>query len=204
MELYIVRHSETVWNKERRLQGRSDIELTEYGRELARITGEALKNIDFEAIYSSPLERAYETANLIKGDKDIPIIKENRIIEISFGEYEGHVDKELVEAGTSFVDFFDHPEKYIPGKNGESLQELRKRAEDFICSLKDMYGETDKKIMIVGHGAMNKALMMVVKDSHDYSQFWSGGLQRNCNVIIIEYKNEMFRIIDEGRIYYER
>ena len=102
------------------------------------------------------------------------------------------------------LDLFDHPEKYIPGKNGESLQELRKRAEDFICSLKDMYGETDKKIMIVGHGAMNKALMMVVKDSHDYSQFWSGGLQRNCNVIIIEYKNEMFRIIDEGRIYYER
>ena len=74
MELYIVRHSETVWNKERRLQGRSDIELTEYGRELARITGEALKNIDFEAIYSSPLERAYETANLIKGDVSISCI----------------------------------------------------------------------------------------------------------------------------------
>ena len=66
MELYIIRHGETKWNSEKRLQGRSDIELNEYGIELARITSEALKDVKFDRIYSSPLKRYYEAAvNLI-------------------------------------------------------------------------------------------------------------------------------------------
>lgn len=72
MELYIIRHGETKWNSEKRLQGRSDIELNEYGIELARITSEALKDVKFDRIYSSPLRehtrrlRYYEAAvNLI-------------------------------------------------------------------------------------------------------------------------------------------
>ena len=50
MEIYIVRHGETVWNKEKRIQGRADIELNEYGRELAIKTGEALKDVHFDII----------------------------------------------------------------------------------------------------------------------------------------------------------
>ena len=53
MKLYIIRHGETTWNKEKRLQGQSDIELNEYGVELAKITSEALKNIDFRYIFSN-------------------------------------------------------------------------------------------------------------------------------------------------------
>ena len=66
MERYIVRHGETLWNKGKRLQGRTDIELNDYGRELARKTGEALMDTEIDVIYSSPLKRAYETAILYK------------------------------------------------------------------------------------------------------------------------------------------
>ena len=57
MKLYIIRHGETDWNKEKRLQGQSDIPLNDYGRELARITGKALKDVHFDYVFSSPLSR---------------------------------------------------------------------------------------------------------------------------------------------------
>ena len=89
MKLYLIRHGETEWNVKRRFQGRSDIPLNEEGRRLARITAQALVGVPFSRIYTSPLKRAYETAMIIKGERDIPVIEEPRIIEISFGEYEG-------------------------------------------------------------------------------------------------------------------
>ena len=66
MKIYLIRHGETEWNKECRLQGQTDIELNEYGRELAAITSEALKDIPFEIIFHSPLNRAEETARILK------------------------------------------------------------------------------------------------------------------------------------------
>ena len=73
MELYIVRHGETLWNREKRLQGREDIELSENGRKVARLTGEALMDTRIDKIFSSPLKRAYETACLIRNGRDIDI-----------------------------------------------------------------------------------------------------------------------------------
>ena len=63
MELYIVRHGETLWNREKRLQGREDIELSENGRKVARLTGEALMDTRIDKIFSSPLKRMTGCAN---------------------------------------------------------------------------------------------------------------------------------------------
>ena len=60
MKLYLIRHGVTDQNKKRCLQGRSDIELNEQGRELARITAEGLRDVNFDLIFTSPLKRAYE------------------------------------------------------------------------------------------------------------------------------------------------
>ena len=89
MELYIVRHGETLWNREKRLQGREDIELSEKGREVARLTGEALMDTRIDKIFSSPLKRAYETACLIRNGRDIEIETDDRLRELSFGHFEG-------------------------------------------------------------------------------------------------------------------
>ena len=75
MELYIVRHGQTEWNKERRLQGSADIMLAKEGVEAAKKTGTALKNVAFDKIYSSPLTRAYDTACYIRADRNIEIVK---------------------------------------------------------------------------------------------------------------------------------
>ena len=97
MKLYIIRHGETSWNVQRRLQGASDTDLNENGITLAKRTGEALKEIPFDLCFTSPLKRAKMTAELILAGRDISIYDDERLREISFGEWEGR-DSALLPA----------------------------------------------------------------------------------------------------------
>ena len=105
MKLYIVRHGTTDWNVQCRFQGRIDIELNSNGRMLAGKLGEKLENVHFDCIYSSPLSRAYETANLIRGHRNIQIIKNDLLAEIAFGELEGSLSDDFLNT--------DNPRKYF-------------------------------------------------------------------------------------------
>lgn len=184
MELYIVRHGQTIWNASRKIQGRTDIELNENGREMARQLGEHLKDVSFDCIYSSPLLRAYETACLIRGDREIPIIREDRLKEISFGIDEGTcTDIWFQNAGKNF---FDHPEKYVPAEQGETFSHLCDRAKGF---LDELIQHTEyNRIMIVAHGALNKGLMYWM-EGNTPERFWGDGLQKNCEASIFQYDN---------------
>ena len=85
MNIYIARHGETIWNKSRLLQGSKDIELCDDGRAIAYERAKQIADVDFDIVYSSPLKRAYETACILRGDRDIPIIKDDRLREVNFG-----------------------------------------------------------------------------------------------------------------------
>lgn len=89
MLLYIVRHGETDWNKAGKVQGRTDIPLNERGRYLAEATAEGMKDVRIDFCYTSPLIRAKETAQIILGEREIPLVEEKRIEEICFGKCEG-------------------------------------------------------------------------------------------------------------------
>lgn len=202
MELYIVRHGETEWNKEKLLQGSTDVPLSEAGRRLARLSGEALSCTSFDRIFSSPLKRAYETACLFRGSQDVEIITDDRLRELCFGEYEGkNMSSLLADQDCSFRFFFKQPHLYRAPKNGESLEQLCKRAASFMEEVILPLEPVCRRVMIVAHGAINKALMTYVK-GHDLSQFWSGGLQKNCNVILLRLEQGNFHILDETHIFY--
>ena len=74
MIIYVMRHGETPWNKERRLQGRHGADLNEEGVLLAEITRDGMRDIPFDICYTSPLVRARHTAEIVIGDRDIPIV----------------------------------------------------------------------------------------------------------------------------------
>lgn len=203
MEIYIVRHGQTLWNQGKRLQGSTDIELNDNGRDLAIKTGIALKNTRIDVIYSSPLKRAYETASLIRGDRDIDIITDDRIRELSFGHFEGQNFSELIkDESLTFRYFFKQPHLYKPADDGESLEHLIKRAGNFMQEIIEPLEKTCERVMIVAHGALNKAIMSYIK-KHSTEHFWSGGLQENCNVIIVDYTDRKYTIIDETRLFYK-
>lgn len=197
MELYIVRHGETKWNSLGLLQGNTDIELDEKGRELAGQLGTELDYTHFDCIYSSPLIRAYETACLIRGHRNIPIIRDDRIREISFGTYEGKNAKELFEnENDPFHYFFTRPELFQPAPGGESFEDVCKRAGEFMTQVIEPLSKTYTRVMITAHGAVNKALMHHVKQNA-IKDYWDGGLQKNCGFILLSVEQNHYQIIKE-------
>ena len=200
MKLYIIRHGETDWNKEKRLQGQVDTQLNEYGIELARITGDALKEVHFDYIFSSPLKRAYRTAQLIRDsllqDYYPWVVSE----QISFGANEG-VRSELI--AKDFHYFFDAPEKYVPADGGETYEELCARSRDFIdkvivpLSVK----EPDSTVLITAHGALNKSIMIYLNHL-EIKNMWDGLFQKNCCVNIFDINGFDFKMLQEAKIYY--
>ena len=84
-----MRHGETDWNKKKLVQGRKDIPLNEYGRHLARETSYGMRQYQIDLAYTSPLQRAKETAEILLEGRNIPLYEDQRIQEISFGSYEG-------------------------------------------------------------------------------------------------------------------
>ena len=202
MEIYIVRHGETLWNKVKRFQGSADIALSETGRELARESGKNLINTHFDRVFSSPLCRAIETAELFCGGRDITIEIDERLRELNFGDCEGKLYDELVNNDAlTFKYFFSQPELYVPDEKGETIEHMMARAKDFMVNVIEPLEDTCERVMIVAHGALNKGLMCYIKN-HDKKDLWSGGLQKNCNVIIIELKAGRYNIINETKLFY--
>ncbi|MDE6983848.1 MAG: histidine phosphatase family protein [Lachnospiraceae bacterium] len=205
MRLYMIRHGETQWNVSRRFQGRSDIPLNDEGRRLARITAEALAEVPFARIYTSPLKRARETAELIKGERDIPVILDERIIEIGFGVYEGLCcgkDNYNIP-DPEFMNFFDKPEAYKPPEGAESIEELKARTADFLQEIvhnKDMENDT---ILVSTHGAALRGLLSSINNI-GIEDFWKGGVHKNCAVKIVDVdvKSGSTVIREEGKTYY--
>jgi broad specificity phosphatase PhoE len=125
----LVRHGETVWNQQRRIQGGgSDIELSEVGRKQAESLGLWLKGMEMNAIYSSPLKRALDTAQAIAGHHHLAVQVEPDLREIEAGELEGVA---IAEFGASLSQFLlrwrqGQGSEKMPG--GESVVDLANRA----------------------------------------------------------------------------
>ena len=181
MKLYIVRHGTTDWNVQCRFQGRIDIELNSNGRMLAGKLGEKLENVHFDCIYSSPLSRAYETANLIRGHRNIQIIKNDLLAEIAFGELEGCLTDDFLNTDNPRKYFFSEPQKYVPPKGGESFELLCQRTKKFIQTIIEPKFQENPNgcYMVVAHGALI-ASMICYLENHGIENFFFFGLKGNC------------------------
>lgn len=202
MNIYVVRHGKTDWNTVKRLQGRSDTDLNQEGIEAAIRTGEALKDIPFDIAFTSPLKRAKETAELILQSRQVPVIEDERIIEISFGEYEGLISdpKHYEIPDKEFRNFFEHPENYHTPPGGESLTELGERTKDFmedIMSRKELSGKT---ILVASHGCATRGILNSIR-TFPIEDFWHGGVPKNCSVALIEVKDGIPRLVFEDKVF---
>lgn len=199
MKLYIIRHGQTDWNRARRLQGRTDIPLNEWGRRVAELTREGLKDVTFDVAFTSPLIRAKETAELILRGRNIPIIEDERIIEVNFGAYEGEsfqLDNENLQ------NFFSRPEAYYPVDGSESMKSILQRTGDFLLELYENPKYQESTILISTHGAALCGLLCNIK-KWDVADFWKGGLHKNCGFSIVEVKDGTPRILEEAIIVYD-
>lgn len=202
MELYVIRHGTTDWNAEAKFQGIRDIELNSNGRELAGKLGERLESVHFDLIYSSPLSRAYETACLIRGHRNIQIIKENALMELSFGGMEGVPFTEWVNTDHPRKYFFSDPAKYVPPEGGETFPSACERTKKFVQTiLEPIYNSNpDARIMVVAHGAL-LAAMMCYLDNHGVENFWGKGLKGNCEETVYSFDGKSWsKLVEQEKV----
>lgn len=203
MKLYLVRHGETDWNTERRLQGRADIMLNEFGRSLAVKTGKGLENIRFDVCFTSPLKRAKETAELILAGRDVQIVEDERIIEMSFADWEGrHCSKERWEVPDSFQKFFDDPANFEPAPEGESFEQVKERTGRFLEWLYVQKEYESSNVLITTHGAALAGLLNNIK-GESIEKYWGVGVHKNCAVTEVEVIDGKPELISENQVYYD-
>lgn len=196
MELYIVRHGQTDWNKAKKMQGRVDMPLNDEGIAQARQVAEALKGMDFDAVYASPLIRARDTAAIIAGHNDIII--DERVYEIDLGGLEGLVYADLKEEETGLARkvqaFFMNPDEYTPTEGGESYESLLLRTRDFLEYLpKHHPGE---RVLLVSHATSIHAMVANMRNTplHD---LWKVPIM-NGSITKAVYEQNKYKLIMIG------
>lgn len=204
MKIYLIRHGETDYNKNKMIQGQCDIELNEYGRELARATAEGLKDVPFDVVYTSPLSRARETAQIVTGGRNVVWIEEPRIQEICFGEYEGkHCGRKNFDVpDKDFLNFFFDTAHYHTPPGGESFEDIIKRTGDFLAELTGKREYAEKTVLVSTHGCALKAILANIRHL-PIEEFWGEGVHKNCAVTILEADGDKITILEEGKLFYQ-
>ncbi len=149
MKLYIIRHGQTDWNVEGKIQGRQDIPLNDMGRRQARALADGMKSRPVAAVYSSPQKRAMETAEAIAGPLGLTVKAVPQLMEIGYGDWEGRSAEDILTTDRELYEsWWQHPATVAP-PGGETLNQVDERcrqAWDMIRS--GMKGDT----AVVAHG----------------------------------------------------
>lgn len=156
LKIFLLRHGETAYNADNnRYCGRTDIGLTEKGLSQAKEVQDQLKGIEFAGVYSSPLQRAFTTACIASG-KDA--IKDDRLIEADFGEWEAKTREEFMAENESlWLNWMNDPAASRAGGTGETGTEIVNRVNDFFQSLQKKYSAGN--VMVVAHNGINRLYM---------------------------------------------
>lgn len=188
--IYIVRHGQTEQNLKKKLQGRSNHPLTDLGREQASAVGDAFRDagIVFDKVYTSPLDRAIETAKLVAGD--VPIECEDALIEMDYGPYEGTDLHNLPpEVEEFFQDFTNHPAP----EGMEQLSSVVARAGEFLERLKAEAVHRD--ILLSTHAIAMKGLLEYLTPESN-GAYWSKYIG-NCAVYVTELNDGEYTVPKE-------
>ena len=183
--VYLVRHGQTAWNKEEVFRGRTNIPLNETGLREGELAGGYLKDVEVHSVYSSPLARAWQTAQKIAGYHSIEVQPLEGLIDMSFGDWEGHPLAEVREKdGERYRQWREEPHLLrLPG--GETLDEVRARA---MAALEEVIRRhPEKTVVLVSHRVINKVLLCGILGL-DNSHFWQI-TQDTTAINLIQYRN---------------
>jgi broad specificity phosphatase PhoE len=160
VELILVRHGETIWNREGRVQGFSDIDLSDVGVQQARQLALSLKDAPILSIYSSPLIRAQSTARIINEYHHAPLYSEPGLMEMDQGDFEGLTFQELMACEKGFLQKWMSDPASVQMPNGESFIELQGRAWKVIEGIVAKSGSA----LVVSHNFTIAAILCKIKN----------------------------------------
>jgi broad specificity phosphatase PhoE len=177
--ILLARHGETDWNVHRRVQGHSDTPLNDTGREQARALGAELAGEPIDAVYSSDLMRAHETARIVADPRGLDVVALRDLRERHFGTWEGLTDDEI---------FARFPEaREGPWGDGETREAMVARVLDALRRIAETHPEAC--VLVVSHGGPLRAVL---------GECGVDGVGRieNCHVVRVELRDGVLRGVD--------
>jgi len=174
--LYLVRHGETDWNRQRKIQGSTDIPLNATGREQAAATGALLASRSWDAVFASPLSRAFETASIIADSVGLPApTPVPDLVERNYGEAEGLTDAEID----------DRYPGAVPGQ--ETREAVVERVLPALMTIADSH--PDQSVIVVSHGGVIRGVLNAIDPEGKH------GTIRNGSVHSFSYRDGSVRLI---------
>ena len=191
--ILLVRHGETDWNRDARIQGQADPPLNERGREQARALARRLRRERLDAVYASDLERARETAEILAARLGMPVVVDPAFRELAFGSWEGHtvadVQARWPERAARWLETGEPA-----WEDGETHEELRRRVRAAVARLAATHA--GGQVLLVAHGGPIRALLMEA-DGLDYvNDRRSYGRIENCGLSRIAVEDGTLRRLD--------
>jgi broad specificity phosphatase PhoE len=162
-KLWCVRHGHTIWNIEERYNGLTDIPLDSFGVQQAEVLSERLAQnaIAYQAIYSSHLQRARQTAGIINERQNLPVFEDQRLREIELGEWEGKTFREIDIQFPQEISERTTNAAYVRSPGGESALEVAQRMVDAANDIVRSFPEGD--VIVVAHGVSLAALILTAQ-----------------------------------------
>ncbi|WP_044640744.1 histidine phosphatase family protein [Risungbinella massiliensis] len=195
--LYLVRHGQTKWNVEGRLQGRLDSSLTEIGIEQAKQLAQRINDVPFKCIYSSSASRAVETALYLKGGRSIDLVKTDSLMEMSFSKWEGRKWSEIQEMfPKALEEINNNPENYDAKESqGETLLDVQERSVPFIRDILERH--VGENILVVTHSIVIKVLVNYFRGG-SIKTVWEGPDTGWASVFQLCFNSDGVKIFYEG------
>jgi broad specificity phosphatase PhoE len=194
LTLFLLRHGESVANVTHTFASKKlDLPLTDFGTQQVNQITEPMKNIGFDIIYTSPLLRAQQTAEIIGKSCGLNSIVVESLREIDVGELDGKCIEEVDcrKIYDEVISKWDKGQNDISFKQGESLNMVGQRIEDFLKMLDD---KKDDKILIVAHGLLFMGFIWLFCNNHG-PKFESGRINR-CHYSVLEKRSECFHLLE--------
>ncbi len=178
MKLYIIRHGETDWNARHLFQGQVNTSLNEKGEAQAANARERVKELglSFDAVYSSPIDRAARTVEIVTGLPRTHFHLDDRLKEMNFGPLDGTpFDKTSPLTGH----LFDKPSEYIAPDGAETFEEMEARLQSFLDEMKEK--KPGESILVGCHGCAMR-ILLVLLHYLELDEIWNQGIG-NCTII---------------------
>ncbi|MEH6943974.1 histidine phosphatase family protein [Bacillus sp. JJ722] len=197
LKLYVTRHGETIWNTQKRLQGWKDSALTEKGIHHAKLLGNRLQDIEFQAVYSSPSNRTITTTECILGERKQQILTDDSLREIHMGNWEGKTEDELDEQDVEMYRAFFYEPHRFEATIGESFADVQNRVEQF---LQRITSENESgNILVVTHTVVIKVLLKHIKNL-SLENLWEPPYIYDTSLTVLEIDNGQMKFVMEGDI----
>ena len=191
-KLYLTRHGETEWNEKGIMQGWGNSPLTDLGRKQAEWLGNRMKDLHIDVIYSSPIGRAYDTAKIVRGERDILFKTHDGLKEIKIGSWEGLNQEEMKSMGEeNYYNFRNVPSKYIPTGDGENFYEVKDRAFKSINEILEK--EKGKTILVVTHTITLKSYLCEL-EKRDIDTLWDPPFIKQTSLTEINFTEDGYHM----------